>query len=185
MLFYYTGATKYLGEQIKPQYSLGGYVSNSIIPNGQLANLFSEISQLTYEKNSFEVKAIVLKNTLGVAANNIYFWFENEVGNYGDFELAVVTLNQDSDFGFYMEQIQNCRSLPYYATFYTANGEANKRLLGNLGANEYLGIWLKRTLNLPNMADANSCVALKANFDAETTLSKIETLKIQLNWTSV
>lgn len=182
MLFYYTGAINYLDEQIKSQYSLGGYFSKSVIPNGQTSAIFSEITQLTHEKNLIEVKAIALKNTLGITVNNVYFWFEYEVGSYGNFELAVVTPSQDDEFGYYMEQIQNPRSLPYYATFYPANGEINKKLLGNLNANEYLGIWLKRTLNLDEMASALNCDILKTNFDAGTTLPKLETVKINLQW---
>jgi hypothetical protein len=152
---YYSGPRSYLAIQQKPNYSLGGYVSSSIVPNNQNGSLFSEISAFTKQSETIEVIGLILKNDGIEDINNIQFYFNFPDGVIGQYQIAAVALSKNSKDEYMMEEVSNSQSLPYYAEFYDANGIANKVNLGDLEAGAMIGLWFKRQVNFNINVDDN------------------------------
>lgn len=181
MKLYYTGARTFLGEQKLANNSLGGYVSNSPIPNGVEGNLFSAISLMTIDDNSFEMVGIMLKNILLVDVEDILLYFVYPVDTYVKYSIAVVEPGGDPVTGYYMESIQSRKSLPIYVEeFVEADGFANAVNIGNLAAGAYIGIWIKRDL-LPNVKTPFTDISLCTNGNPVLTTKDI--VPIKLDWT--
>lgn len=181
MKLYYTGSKTYLGTQQKKEFSLGGFVSSSIVPNSQLGNLFSDITKYTKGNEVTEVIGIILKNETGSAVSDILFNFslpENLVASY---QIAAVQLSQDSDGNYYMEEISNQYSLPYYATFYSADDSDNKVNLGSLLADGMLGLWIKRTVTFT----ASDCNQLFDDYKEGVESATQEQIGLLFTWTAV
>lgn len=179
--FYYTGAFKAGDLQDDPFKSLGGYVSGSLIPNGNLNNIFSSISQFTKEKSTFEVIGVVLKNISQNNINNIILYSESEINSYCNLEVAVVALAQDNG-GYYMEKISNRNSLPYNAVFYNIEGVANKINIGSLAKDAMLGIWFKRIIDKTKFTSLNSDDVLYANYKAGIEVKTQENINLKINY---
>jgi hypothetical protein len=178
----YTGAFKENDLQDNPSKSLGGYVSGSKVPSGNLNNLFSSISQFTKEKALFEIIGVVLKNTSQNNIVNIEIWTESESDSYCNVEIAVVSLASDGG-GNFMEKITNRNSLPYNAVFYNIEGVANKINIGDLAIGGMLGIWFKRIIDKAKFVALNSDDTLYANYKAgiEVKIQENTNLKIQFS----
>ena len=136
--------------------SLGGYRSASLVKNDDFDNLFGEISNYTLKNSDDQSQyvGLILHNDsiTGITALNV--WFEYPAKCYSKIEIAVIDLSQDADHKYFMENIPSITSSPVYATFYEADGEANKVSIGNMTAGETVGIWLKRTV-LSSVTDAD------------------------------
>lgn len=147
MRLYYTGSELYLGKQTNIDKSIGGYVSESAVPNNQIGNLFSDISYYGIQNGAIETKGVILKNEHPSGdLTNVNFYYEfAQTENLCTFEFAFVTLI-DSDKQ--MEKIPNYKSLPLYATFVNPLEVANKVLVdANFTANKTIGLWVKRTVD--------------------------------------
>jgi hypothetical protein len=178
MKLYYTGSKIYLGTQPQKEFSLGGFVSSSIVPNGQFGNLFSDITKYTEGNELTEVIGLVLKNGTGNAVNDILFNFTLPENSSASYQIAVVQLAQDSNGNYYMEEISNQYSLPYYATFYDAVSQIN---LGSLLVDGMLGIWIKRTVTFT----ASDCDQLFEDFKAGTVPETKEQVGLVFDWTTI
>lgn len=121
MRFFYTNAFRALEAQGNADKSLGGFISSSPVPNGQLNNLFADISTFTIDHNVREVKGLALKNVLGKAVDNVTFKYKYPKGFSSKIEVAFVAVTLDDCNRAVMEQIANVRSLPVYAEFHEAN----------------------------------------------------------------
>lgn len=182
MQLYYTGALTYLGEQLKSELSLGGFVSSSLVPNGKLEAIFPEISLYTIDKNDIEVRAIVLKNESTFVVNNIRLWFVYPTNSYSKLEVSAVNLSQDSNGGYYMEKVLDTHSLPYYAEFYEADGEVGAVSLGSLGAGSSLGLWLKRSLNKESIETVYECENLNSLSLGGEEIETREEIQLIIDW---
>lgn len=179
MKLYYTGSKTYLGTQPKKEFSLGGFVSSSIVPNSQLGNLFSDITKYTTGNEITEVIGIILKNETGSTVNDILFNFSLPESPVASYQIAAVQLSQDSDNNYYMEEIANQYSLPYYATFYSADD--NQVNLGSLVADGMLGLWIKRTVTFT----ATSCDDLFDNYKEGIESATSEQIGLVFDWTPI
>jgi hypothetical protein len=141
---YYTGPRSYLAVQQKPSYSLGGYPSSSIVPNGQNGSLFSEVSSYTKQNEITEVIGLILKNE-DEDIEDLQFYFDLPDNCIGQYQIAVVALSKDSKDQYIMEEIGNSESLPYYAKFHDALKDSPVGL-GPLAQNGMLGVWIKRSI---------------------------------------
>jgi len=181
MKFYYTGAFKGGDVQTEPGKSLGGYVSQSVIPNSFLGNIFSGVSRLTFERNIQDTKAVVLKNETGVDVKNINFYFNIPITSPFGFKVAFVQLAKD-DCGDYMEKLPNSESLPYSGTFYEPFDQAHKINIGDLDKDAILGIWLQRYVK--SNPGNTTCQQLYDNYKTGVTDNEVqETVQIILSWT--
>jgi len=179
MYFYYTGAKQYLGQQGKKEYSLGGFVSQNRISNNEIGNLFSQVSLYDIEKKLRNIIGIVLKNESGVDISDLRLWFESPANAYCKFEVAAVALAKDSKNQYYMEELANNESLPYNATFHSANGQSSSVLIGDLVADGMIGLWIKRTVDKDGITALFTDSAIKTR---TTSLPVQEDVMLQLSW---
>lgn len=87
MILYYSGAAQYKQFQPYPSKSLGGYMSNSPVPNGQIGSIFSSLTRDVNWQN--DCRMIVLYNSTGFDVTNIQI---STIANskYIDYKIAVV-----------------------------------------------------------------------------------------------
>lgn len=179
MKFYYTNAAVYLGSQGDPDKSLGGLISNTVVPNNSLGNLFGDISQHAIDEQLTETKIIALKNETGAAISGLQLWFVYPADAISKFEVAFVAPGKNVCNEYYFETIANMRATPYVGTFSEANGIGSLITIGNLAKDAYLGLWLRRTI----LTTATpTCDALYTNFLAGTPTVTKEDIILQLNW---
>ena len=165
MRFYYTGLNKGGAVQANPNLSLGGYVSTSPLPNGAINNLFGGISEYGKENQVRQVRAIALKNELGVVANPIIWYDNNSAEPITNYRFAFVAMSTD-ECGTFMEKIGQGDALPINATFIDPHSESNKVALPAMPIDGYIGVWIERTYNKKAVADASSCANLIAKFNS-------------------
>lgn len=156
MLKLYYTTTK--GEdELQPKFdrSLGGYKSSSLVKNDEFDNFFAEISNYTIaQNNQNQYIGLILKNE-GAIKTNILLYFGYPTGVYSKIYVAAVDLTDDADSVKFMENVPTLHSSPVYAEFYEADGVGNAVNLGDLAANEMMGIWFKREI-LVDIAQADS-----------------------------
>lgn len=184
MQILYTGATKQGIEQLDAGSSLGGFVSNSVIPNDLSSNIFSGVSALSIQNKRRETKMIAIKNNDGDILTDLSFKFDLGVDSICKYKVAFVLptiTGGDSCF----EKIANTNVLPYYATFLdVVSGEPFN--IHHLALDAYLGIWLVREYdytsdNLKKKSCTDWLAVLEANPQAE--VNQIETLALTINYT--
>lgn len=186
---YYTGATSFNTSQSLPSSSLGGYISNTTVPNGVLNSLFTPISlmELYKEKKSSEYIAlgmylyffeeeptyekINLKFTLALSEDN-----EEEAEYFKDlniYKAAIAPISGDSVNGYYMETI-TANAKPYYLTQDFKKLKFDEEVIfENVDISDKgVGLWLSRTFD-PKLAKE------KFGFDSEywetnTTLPNLD-----------
>ena len=122
MMIYLTGANTSLAKsseaaQTDPAKSLGGYISSTPVPNGELNVLFDLISSFTLEKKKKETIALALVNKLDQAVNNVTL--KVVVGNENLATFRVAAVKPDSSLA--IEHIANRYAEPLAADFYSAD----------------------------------------------------------------
>jgi len=73
MIFVYSGAPSPNASSNADQ-SLGGFISNTLVPSGMLDNLFSEISKSAVQANNIECKLLVFTNNSNAALTGFKIW---------------------------------------------------------------------------------------------------------------
>lgn len=122
MLIYLTGADSSLvksanAPQTDTAKSLGGYVSSTPVPNGELNALFDLISAYTLEKKQKETIALALVNKLNDAVTDVTLKIVVGKDNLATFRIAAVAL----DSSMAMEHIPNRYAEPMVADFYNVD----------------------------------------------------------------
>lgn len=121
MILFLTGASSSLAHsggtpQDDPMKSLGGYVSNSPVPNGALNSLFDLVSLKSIKDRTKETIAIALINKFNYSVNDITLKLVCGQDNACSFKVAAVSLDEN----YCMEHINNRYSEPMLAEFYDA-----------------------------------------------------------------
>lgn len=175
----YTGAQNFDTPQIEASKSLGGFVSSSIIQNDVLNNLFGDITNYTIQKSSSDTKCIAIKNT-GPTITDLTIYYESPVNSLFDYFIGAVspTTNECNESIF--EQLQNSESSPYYCTFYNPNTELTKINVGNIAADGYLGLFIKRKFKQSVIDNTDFCST--QTIEDLQNQSKLETVKLYFNW---
>lgn len=163
--FFYTGASTWNNSQNQPSKSLGGYISNTTIPNGLTNSLFSDLS----ESDLYEEK--IKKEIIGITLYP-FFFTEEEKTDKINIEVNLITNNEEdentsilqelkkafkfyiglgpisgnSTSGYYMEQIQDGNSKPYYLLEDWKELSEEKIVFENLSS-EGIGVWIYREFN--------------------------------------
>lgn len=179
---YYTGATKAGEIQPKKEFALGGYISTSLVPNNQLANLFSTLSKYSIDNELFEVIGIALKNETGVKVFDVTLYIDYPIDAYCKIEVAPIIPAGNETDGFYVERIINNYSEPYLGAFEEINGVANAVNIGDIEINEYIVLWMKRSIDTVAVALLNDCDTLNANYNANTPIVTREDLALKISW---
>lgn len=149
MQFFYTGAQLFQAIQTDPNLSLGGYISNTIVPNNGANNIFSDISYQTAQQQRVEVKGLILKNTLGIDTTDVLFGYTYPANANFKVEVAFIQINPTNPQQ--IEKIPTSQSSPYFATFQEANIDTahsinNSVDIGPILNNGNVGVWFRRTL---------------------------------------
>lgn len=176
MVLFYSGITP--NGPSNASQSLGGFVSNTQIPNNSIHNLFSTITRSSLQNNVVETKLIVLKNLLPAAINSLRVWtvVESELFLL---KIGVVAPVYDPTCErYYFEQILNPEQLPYQATLTQHEGEVNSDTIGTVESNSVIGIWVSRqftpeTLLEFSTGNEQSC--------SDADIAKLEVLLENLN----
>lgn len=147
MQLFYSGALSNLGSQTDPLKSLGGMISISPIPNGLVNAVFPAISRSNVKNNDTETRLIVLQNTTGSPVTNILIYTAR--GTYSTLKIAAVAPAYNTKCSrFQFEAIVNGQALPYQATLASCEGQVNAIVVPSLDADEYIGIWIERVLDM-------------------------------------
>lgn len=172
MILLYTGAEKPNFPQKSPELSLGGWISNTTIPNSFLNNLFGLIGKDDLQNKTFEVRCIALKNITGAAITNAAIYTVTPDTSLTTIQFACVIPNIDPTCNApYLEQIMNGECMPYYADFQSYEGVDNAFILPNIDNAAIVGIWMLRQVSdVGAAAVANqTCADLAAAFAATDT----------------
>lgn len=118
MMLYLTGAASSLANsseapQTDVSKSLGGYISSSAVPNGNINALFDMISLLTLKNKNRETIAIGLINKFDGAVSNVELKLVTRKDYVGKFKVAATSVGSD----YMMEHIENRYSEPIQAVF--------------------------------------------------------------------
>lgn len=168
MQLLYSGAESDNALQFDPNLSLGGFISSSPIPNGKLNNIFPPISRQIASHNIGATRLIVLKNG-GQDVTNLKVWTER--GNLSSYQIALVAPALNTKGQKVFEAIYDSDSIPYQATLEEKDGFANAIDVTNVSANDTIGIWIRRNLDLDNFTQLDG-----VNFDVTLPCSELETL---------
>ena len=163
MRFLYTGATKQMTKQSNPDLSLGGYCSNTIIPNGNVGNIFPEVSYEDLKNLAVCTKGIVLENESANEILNYKIGYRYPTPCNYKLEFAFVELNNDS-----MEKIDSDRDTPYSAVFQEANVDDNvdnSIEFDSIKPGQRIGAWIRRMI----VSDTSSSITC-AVFPTEVPL---------------
>ena len=119
MILYLTGANTSLRKsseapQTDTAKSLGGYVSSTPVPSGELNALFDLISAYTLEKKPRETIAVALINKLTQPIKDVTLKIVVEKDNIATFKVAAVALSESLS----MEHIANRYAEPMAAEFH-------------------------------------------------------------------
>lgn len=151
MILFYTGAFSNEAPQVSADKSLGGYVSSSLIPNGRLNNIFSQISKSTVINKKQEIRMIALKNTTGSSITNAKIYTNIADGSV---KLKVAAVAPAIVNGVpVFESIQDSNSLPYQASLDLHEGEVNAINTGIILPNAIIGIWILREIDATKYPD--------------------------------
>lgn len=120
-MLFLTGASSSLANsggtpQDDPMKSLGGYVSNSPVPNGALNTLFDFVSLRSIKDKTKETIGIALVNKFDKPVSDISLKIVSGQDNVCSFKIAAVSLDEN----YCMEHISNRYSQPIMAEFYDA-----------------------------------------------------------------
>ena len=123
MMIYLTGANSSLvkspdAPQTDTAKSLGGYVSSTPVPNGELNALFDLISAYTLEKRQKETIALALVNKLSQPVTDVTLKIVVGKGDLATFRVAAVALDSDN---MSMEHISNRYAEPMVAEFHNVD----------------------------------------------------------------
>lgn len=182
MQILYTGAPKSSTEQLDPNLSLGGLISNSPIPNSSLSNLFSQASAISIQNKRRETKMIALYNNDGDILTNISLKFTLEVNSICKYKIAFVAPTISSN-GPCFEQIDNSNVLPYYATFQDIVSEG-VIAIPDLTTGSYLGMWLVKEYDFSaDELKSKTCTDWLALSDNPQEVGQEELLTLTVDYT--
>ena len=176
MRLYYTIISKEEDPQTRPDLSLGGFKSSTIVPNNSLSNLFSDISCYSVSEDQNEYIAIALVNEEAGIVNDVTLYFDYPVDVQKNIEMAFVSFNASGE----MEVIPNPYATPYNAEFNPADGVANAINIGNLVAGAKIGVWFKKIILKSVIEALYSNTSLDENGNPEEAN---EDIPLVITWT--
>jgi len=181
MELYYTVSSREGVAQSKPGNSLGGFCSSSLVPNGALENLFSEISAYALQNPQPEYIGLILKNTYG-SISNLSFWMNVPSTAMCNYRIAVVELSANGE----MELVPSVNSKPFYAEFeVTSQSDPLVLTLTEpFTKGQMLGIWLERTVNTnaEEVKNRNNCNVLYQMYKEGQSWDKEENVSLNIDF---
>jgi len=178
MILYYTVNTREGDVQNRPEASIGGFKSSTIVDES-LNKIFQGISLSEQDSNINRYVALVLTNETGAdITTGIEFYFELptlETVNNSNFKLALTAYPTSG-----LQKLTNNTVKPFGITFLDVLGEVNSVSIPTLLKDQSIGIWIERSLNKTNTAQQNSNANLISIYPE--TLSKEESILLKINY---
>lgn len=143
LLPYYSGAPTHLATQSDPYLSLGGYASNSLIPNALLNNLFPNTTRSHLQSLQIVTRMVIVRNTHSGTISNLRIF--TNISDKFTYKIAAVTPAIIAGIPTF-EKLSSPQSLPYQATFDIYIEDA-PLVVTSLAANAYLGIWICKIID--------------------------------------
>jgi len=185
MTLYYTTSAGENEDQQLPQISLGGYKSSTIVKNDEYDNLFGEISFLTLQQDRPHYIALMAVNETGVPLTNCQIWVEYPESPICKLEIAVVDPALDNEGKLKMERTREMFNKPFVGNFqeYTSD---NKGLIGSVSVDEYIGLWIKRTVVKESVLAAEDSFyepdPTRRSMYREVETPTVENVNIKISW---
>lgn len=186
MTLYYTTSAGENQEQTNPQASLGGYKSSTPVKNDDFDNLFGELSTLTINQNKDHYIALMLVNETTDPLTNVEIWSVIPEGCYSKIAIAVVDPAVDSTGVLKMERTREIYNRPFVGDF-VEYVEASKGVIGDMAVGEYVGIWLKRSLDMTAInAGEDAFYELdptRRSMYREVEHQTVDSIDVKISWT--
>lgn len=170
LLYKYTGAGTHDTAQTDPDASLGGYRASSNISTGVDNNVFDDVSGGEASTGDTEYRAIGFVNTNGsLALTSCVVWIQVDTGN-GEDDISFATeAPSASEVTGAIQTIADESTAPTGRTWSDATskgtGQACPLTSGEVGAGEWFGIWLRRTISAAASAAAAEAVTIRVEGD--------------------
>lgn len=179
MNLYYTAVSQEDAAQSNPLNSLGGFCSSSPVQSDFNA-IFGDISAYTLQKCSNEYIALMLKNTLEYAVNNLKFWLVGDSDPVCKMRIAVVRVNSNNE----MEVVSSVNSKPLQAEFYEPTEDEPLEVDKILYSGGMLGIWVERSIitDASQVASASNCNYLYEKFKSGESVPTTESHQLCISW---
>jgi hypothetical protein len=164
--FYLTGGAT----NTDPNASLGGVISSSEIPSGELNNIFDDVTGDESAVGDTEYRCIAVKNTnvsLTLKASKIWI-LSNTTSPNDEVEIGVETPVGDA-----VQTVANEGTSPTGITFakptdkangFDLTGEGNN--VGEIGPGKWVAIWIKRVVQAGAAAKDNNTFELQVEGDS-------------------
>lgn len=183
MKFLFSTSEGFEAIQQKPFNSIGGYPSITGVPNGKFNSIWGDISEMMYNDTEPTFICLFLKNITANTISGATFWLELPANCYSGFEVAVVVPEEDVEFNPYVERVDSLHSQPFTVEFYPMTGIDDALTLPDIAANEYLGIWFKRTVSKQAAIDEyNASITKTGDVYVQGDLSKEDSISLKVNW---
>jgi hypothetical protein len=145
----YTGSQQFQSPQYDAAASLGGFISNTSIPNNMVNNIFSCESYLGIKDKQSNVRCIILKATQS-HSNLLIGVYPDDTNDNFDIRLGFVVLGEDTQF---TEQITSEDGTPFTVSFndivYMTSPSDTENMFevtSSISEGRMIAIWIKRTL---------------------------------------
>ncbi len=186
----YTGGSKFNSSQLDSTKSLGGYISNTAIPNATLRNVFGDISSLTKATNRPEFRAIAIKSTAAPTKTLVKAYITNPQSgspladsNVCDYQLGWASPAADACGDLSTELLSTIYATPFTVTnFQAAVGVGQALSLPNMDLNQYVVLYMKRILKA-SFLNALTTQQYVDIMNGTLVLDKQEDISLTLSWT--
>lgn len=142
MKLVYSNAITIETEQTNPTISLGGWMSNTPIPNSTVSNIFPPVSNFGLKNKKSDIRLICIWNNSSVNYLNTTVKFVLDEESLFTYEFALVTPTLCDGKQKY-ELLADAGSIPFYATLSDVESETEYSV-GEIIAGESIGIWIRR-----------------------------------------
>lgn len=142
-----------------PNASLGGAVSTTQISTTALHNLFDAVGSGEASSGDTEYRALFVKNNHGsIILESAVIWIQSQTTS-PDTSLEIALA--DEGIASTIETVADESTAPSGPTFSAPSSKGSGLSIGNLGAGQYHGIWIKRIVSAAAAAVSNDTAILR------------------------
>ncbi len=180
---YYTGAKEFEGIQKMPSKSLGGNISSSVVPNGLMNSLFSDISLLDLQLGSKQLRILAIKNEGANPITNFTVHVEHDENdeNIADFYIGY-SLPQADDCGVFGETVEDEEAEPYHSELQISKSNLTKLNISNLEKDNYILLYLQRRIKQNQLSREQEIDAIQKNYEEGKKPNRAENVQLIFNY---
>lgn len=170
LLFKYTGASSHDSAQTDPDASLGNYRASSLITSGNDNNVFDDVSGDEASAGDVEYRCIAFHNNHGsLPLTSCKVWISVDTGN-GEDDISFDVEAPSNETNGYVQTIADESTAPtglggWSDATSKATGKDCPLTSNEVGAGEWFGIWIRRTISALASAAAAESVTFRVEGD--------------------